>query len=141
MMFGCDPASGVPANTKLVKLIVEHLFDQFNPEDGSALLPDCFGVIDAMEEEVALESTSCNLGRNLLLHRQDNRINCKQIIVIAQNPLQSEEAKVSSDEIKVHERTQMVIDFFKAKLGFKQTEIIYFTESEVRSLVRLLDQS
>jgi hypothetical protein len=69
MLFGCDPASGVPANTKLVKLIVEHLFEQFSPDDGSALLPDCFGVIDAMEEEVALESTSCNLGRNLLLHR------------------------------------------------------------------------
>jgi hypothetical protein len=48
MIFGCDPASGVPANTKLVKLIVEHLLEQFDPEDGSALLPDCFGVIDAM---------------------------------------------------------------------------------------------
>jgi hypothetical protein len=27
MLFGCDPASGVPANTKLINLIVGHLTD------------------------------------------------------------------------------------------------------------------
>lgn len=48
-------------------------------------MPDCFGLIDAIESEVALESTSCNLGRSLKLKRQDNRIGRKQIIVITQD--------------------------------------------------------
>lgn len=48
MLFGCDPASGVPANTKLVELVVEHLKDYFDPMDGSAMIPQCFGVIDAI---------------------------------------------------------------------------------------------
>jgi hypothetical protein len=33
----------------------------------------------------------------------------------------------------------MVLDFFTSKLKFKATEIIYFTETEIRSLVKLLD--
>lgn len=85
MLFGCDPASGVPADTQLVKVLVQHLRDYFDPEDGSAVMPDCFGLIDAIESEVALESTSCNLGRSLKLKRQDNRIGRKQIIVITQD--------------------------------------------------------
>jgi hypothetical protein len=33
----------------------------------------------------------------------------------------------------------MVLDFFTSRLKFKPHEIIYFTETEVRSLVKLLD--
>jgi hypothetical protein len=77
------------------------------------------------------------------MHRQDNRISGKQIIVIAQNPLQQTDwySSQAQHEIKVHTRTQMLLDFFTGRLGFKQHEIVYFTETEVRSLVKLLDQS
>ena len=81
-LFGCDPAAGVPASTQLVNLIVEHLNDYFDPMDGSALIPQCFGVIDAIRKDVALESTSCNLGKSLRLQRRDNRVDKKQLIVI-----------------------------------------------------------
>jgi len=86
MLFGCDPAAGVAANTKLVMDLVEHFKDYFDPEDGAAIVPDCFGVIDAVNKDVALEQTSCNLGKSLKLKRQDNRIGPKQMIVIIKNP-------------------------------------------------------
>lgn len=140
MLFGCDPASGVPADTKLVQVLVQHLRDYFDPEDGSARLPDCLGLIDAIESDVALESTSCNLGRALNLKRQDNRVRRKQIIVITQDA-KSNEGEVAKVSGQVKKRTQMVIDFFTTKLKFKPNELIYFTETEIRSLVKLLDQS
>ena len=91
MLFGCDPAAGVAANTKLVMVLVEHFKDYFDPEDGSALVPDCFGIIDAVNKDVALEQTSCNLGKSLRLKRQDNRIGPKQLIVVIKNPDVSED--------------------------------------------------
>jgi hypothetical protein len=86
MLFGCDPAAGVAANTQLVMVLVEHFKDFFDPENGAALVPDCFGILDAVSKEVALEQTSCNLGKSLRLKRQDNRIGPKQMVVIIQNP-------------------------------------------------------
>jgi hypothetical protein len=53
--FGCDPASGVPANTKLVMTIVDHIKSYFDPEDGQVIVPDCFNAIDAVTSSVALE--------------------------------------------------------------------------------------
>lgn len=90
MLFGCDPANGVAANTKLVMVIVQHLMDYFHPDDGSAIIPECFGVIDALKNEVALEQTSCNLGKSLKLRRQDNRVGTKMIVVVIKNPKQTE---------------------------------------------------
>ena len=68
-VFGCDPAAGVKADTKFVKLFIEHLKGLFNPEDGSVLIPDCLGTIDSIKENVNFESTSSNLGRTLQLFR------------------------------------------------------------------------
>ena len=99
MLFGCNPDFGVPADTKLVKLVVDHLRDYFDPEDGSALLPECFGVIDTFEHDVALESVSCNLGKSLRLLRQDNRISYKQLVVIVKNPL-TEQQKLLFQQVE-----------------------------------------
>jgi len=106
MAFGCDPASGVPADTQLVMTIVNHLKSYFNPEDGHALIPDCFNAIDAVSNKVALEQTSCNLGKNLRLLRQDNRIGIKQLIVIIRNPKpKTQESKdQASDATKEKEK-------------------------------------
>lgn len=65
MLFGCDPSSGVPANTKLVQLVVDGLMESFDPEDGSAMIPECLGTVDALQAKVALESTSCMSGKSL----------------------------------------------------------------------------
>ena len=100
MLFGCDPASGVAANTKLVMVIVQHLMDYFHPDDGSALLPECFGVVDALKNEVALEQTSCNLGKSLKLRRQDNRVGTKMIVVVIKNPRQPEINALENKAIK-----------------------------------------
>lgn len=71
----------------MVEMMVDHLSGLFDPEDGHALIPECFGTIDAEEYDVALEQTSCNLGKSLRLVRQDNRISLKQlIVVVAEHP-------------------------------------------------------
>ena len=64
-VFGCDPAAGVAADTKFVKIFIEHLKGLFSLEDGSALIPDCLGTIDSIKGNVNFESTSSNMGRNL----------------------------------------------------------------------------
>jgi hypothetical protein len=136
----------VPANTKLVMLVVEHLNDYFDPTDGSALIPQCFGVIDAVRKEVALETTSCNLGRSLRLQRRDNRVDIKQLIVIVKvvdekldKPDNTESVFIHTDHLK--DQTKLLIAFFKEQLKFRDEEIIYFTEKEIKKLTELLDQS
>ena len=89
-------------------VLVEHFNDYFDPEDGSAIVPDCFGVIDAVNKDVTLEQTSCNLGKSLKLRRQDNRIGPKQLIVIVKNPTDGsnevEEEVKEVKEIKLNEK-------------------------------------
>ena len=70
------------ADTKFVKVFIEHLKGLFSPEDGTLLIPDCLGTIDSIKEEVNFESTSSNLGRTLQLLRQDNRVGTKHLIVL-----------------------------------------------------------
>jgi len=164
MAFGCDPANGVPADTQLVMTIVNHLKSYFTPEDGHVLIPDCFNAIDAVSSKVALEQTSCNLGKNLKLLRQDNRIGIKQLIVIIRNPkpknqgsaaTKEEEKGIASEankgqtkkvpdlkypeDYKMMPRTKKLLKFFKDNLKFEDEEIIYLTEDEVRTLVDLFD--
>lgn len=98
-VFGCDPALGVAANTKLVMAMVEHLNSYFDPDDGHAMIPDCFNAIDAMKDEIQLEATSCNLGKNLRLMRQDNRVGLKQLIVIIKNP-RKEGRAIKAEDVK-----------------------------------------
>ena len=64
---------------------IKHVKSLFDPEDGSVIIPECMGMIDTTKEKVNFESTSCNLGRNLKLSRQDNRIGVKHMIVIYEN--------------------------------------------------------
>jgi len=122
-------------------LVVEHLNDYFDPTDGSALIPQCFGVIDAVRKEVALETTSCNLGRSLRLQRRDNRVDIKQMIVIVKVVDEKLDMTkvVPTDHLK--EQTKLLIAFFKEQLKFTDEEIIYFTEYDIKCLTELLDQS
>jgi DNA primase catalytic subunit len=39
----------------------------------------------------------------------------------------------------ISRQTELVIDFFINDLGFKKEDIVYFSEDEVRSLVKLFD--
>ena len=39
MVFGCDPAAGVQADTKFVKLFISHMKNLFDPEDGTLMIP------------------------------------------------------------------------------------------------------
>ena len=41
----------------------------------------------------------------------------------------------------IKERTLEIIDFFVEDLKFDKNNILYFTEDEIRNLVKLLDQS
>jgi len=62
------------------------LKDIFHPDDGSAIIPECFGILDAVGSDIALEQTSCNLGKSLKLRRQDNRVGTKMMVVVIKNP-------------------------------------------------------
>ena len=97
-VFGCDPAAGVAADTKFVKLFIEHLKSLFSPEDGSVLIPDCLGTIDSFKENVSFESTSSNLGRTLQLFRQDNRVGTKHLIVLTQDKYVSKNGKDADED-------------------------------------------
>jgi hypothetical protein len=39
MVFGCDPAAGVNADTQFVKLFINHMKNLFDPEDGTLMIP------------------------------------------------------------------------------------------------------
>lgn len=63
LLFGCNPAEGVAADTKFVSCFIKHIENHFDPEDGTVILPETFSVVDSAKEAVKFESTSCNLGR------------------------------------------------------------------------------
>jgi hypothetical protein len=84
-LFGCNPAEGVKADTQFVKCFVEHCTDLFNPEDGTLMLPEGLGVIDAAKDKVNFESTSCNIGKSLKLKQYDNKVGYKMLLVIRRN--------------------------------------------------------
>ena len=44
-------------------------------------------------------------------------------------------------QILIKERTLEIVDFFVEELKFDKNSILYFTEDEIRNLVKLLDQS
>lgn len=141
----------------------------FDPEDGSLMMPECLGNIDSLNNRVNFESTSSNVGKSLLLKRQDVRVGAKQIIVITKNQNFNDEWKEGYREPRTednrHERTRLlkrigqtitiggkqsdtaseqtkeVIDFFVNDLSFDRNAILYFTEDEVRALIKLFDQS
>ena len=104
-LFGCNPAEGVAADTKFVEAFIDHIYNLFDPDDGSVMIPECFGMIDVMRHSVNFESTSGHLGRSLLLRRQDNRIGPKQLIVIVE-----ETSKDKPNEPKA--KTTLMTDFF-----------------------------
>jgi hypothetical protein len=84
-LFGCNPAEGVKADTQFVKCFVDHCTDLFNPEDGTLMLPEGLGVIDAAKDKVNFESTSCNIGKSLKLKQYDNKVGYKMLLVIRRN--------------------------------------------------------
>lgn len=50
MIFGCDPESGVQADTNLVEVFVNHLYQNFNAKTGSVKIPQ---ILDLVECEKA----------------------------------------------------------------------------------------
>ena len=74
----------------------------FNPDNGTVLIPECLGTIDSIKEKVNFESTSCNIGRNLKMMRQDNRVGPKHLIVITE-----------AENLIFSRKTQILVNFFK----------------------------
>lgn len=168
-VFGSNPATGAAADPDFVTMFLKHLNQVFDPEDGSLMMPECLGNIDSLNNRVNFESTSSNVGKSLLLKRQDVRVGAKQIIVITKNQNFNDEWKEGYREPRTednrHERTRLlkrigqtitiggkqsdtaseqtkeVIDFFVNDLSFDRNAILYFTEDEVRALIKLFDQS
>lgn len=45
-LFGCDPATGVSADTKFVKDFIDHIDKFFDPITQTVLVPEVLGNID-----------------------------------------------------------------------------------------------
>ena len=45
-LFGCDPASGVAADTKFVRDFIDHIDKSFDPITQTTLIPEVLGNID-----------------------------------------------------------------------------------------------
>lgn len=115
-----------------MEAFIDHISNLFDPDDGTVLIPECFGMIDVMRHSVSFESTSSHLGRSLTLRRQDNRIGPKQLIVIVE-----EISKDKKSEPK--EKTQLLTKFLLNRGGFKEDEILYLSESEAYEIENLLN--
>ena len=63
LVFGCDPESGVAADTYLIEVFIDHLKMSFSNNDGTLHLPDCIDNIRSSKAE--FESTSNNEGQGL----------------------------------------------------------------------------
>lgn len=87
-------------------------------------------MIDLDKDSVNFESTSGNLGRSLKMMRQDNRIGPKQIIVITED-----------DDLKLTKKTESLVNFFKNELNFKDEHIFKISESDIKVIENILNQS
>ena len=96
-LFGCDPHSGVVADTKFIKDFCEQLLSRFNPKTGSLLFPDCLSISE--QNDVKFEKSTNHLGRLLLLTRQDDKVGAKILIVISEKE-PSESLKLAEQEMK-----------------------------------------
>ena len=82
LVFGCNPESGIVADTNLVETFIDHLKMSFSNNDGTLILPECLGQMHSDKAE--FESTSNNEGRGVKLFRQDSKVGLKFIVIITQ---------------------------------------------------------
>lgn len=115
MLFGCDPAYGVVADTKFIAEFISHIVSSFDSRTGSVAIPQCLGQIE--QRKVKFESVTDNLGRMLHMTRQDNKVGMKSLIILF---------KGSSP----HSTMKYAINQYKELFGFKDDEILYLTEAE-----------
>jgi len=63
LVFGCNPESGVAADTNLIEVFIDLLKMSFNNNDGALQLPNCLD--DLKSDKAEFESTSNNEGQGL----------------------------------------------------------------------------
>ena len=86
------------ADTQFINEFVNHIEQRFNPKTGSLLFPDCLAQIE--QTKVKFESVTNNLGRTLMLTRQDDRIGFKLLIAVGKNDKASEALSYTIDQVK-----------------------------------------
>lgn len=78
-------------------------------------------------------------------YKEANRINCQEEEELGKSQLLMDLNRDVDEQrekkILIKQRTLEVVNFFVEDLGFDQRDILYFTEDEIRQLVKLLDQS
>ena len=76
LLFGCQPATGVLAESKYVKNFINLIIKNFD-ESGSVILPDALSRV--MSSDAPFESVSSNLARKIKLNRQDTVVGHKRL--------------------------------------------------------------
>ena len=46
LLFGCDPSTGVVADTKFIDTFIKHLKNSFESKHGTLRIPECLGYIE-----------------------------------------------------------------------------------------------
>ena len=70
MLFGCDPQNGVKADTEFIEEFIKHISSKFDPKMMTQMFPNCLSQIE--QSHVKFESVTNNLGRSLMLARQND---------------------------------------------------------------------
>lgn len=121
LIFGCQTGEGVSAASKLISDLVNLYNTNFDPDNGSIIIPDVYSKI--LSSDAKIESVTCNEARKLFLEKEDDLVGHKILVYSIDK----------ADETREPIR-KATIKFFKTYLGFTDDEIIFVNRTEFEKI-------